>query len=200
MAEQLNHTSSEAVYVDFSTASMSIAQARVVMRRSNKVVWVTDWIESIPRLGMGQFDFVACPGVLHHLKNSQNGLNILKDAQIRNGGSMLLVYGKYGRTGVYQIQHLLRIINIHRKIMNQELGNANHVLKVLPENHWFHHIPNGDHKTMGQIGVYDLLLHKRDVSFSIPDLYEWLRRSNLYLIDFSAPHVRIGSSLELTIT
>ena len=44
MSEQLNHTSSEAVYVDFSTASMSIAQARVVMRRSNKIVWVTDWI------------------------------------------------------------------------------------------------------------------------------------------------------------
>ena len=58
MSEQLNHTSSEAVYVDFSTASMSIAQARVVMRRSNQVVWAADGIESISKLGLGKFYFV----------------------------------------------------------------------------------------------------------------------------------------------
>ena len=137
MAEQLNHTTSEAVYVDFSTASMSIAQARVAMRRSTQIVWATDWIESIPKLGLGRFDFVQCTGVLHHLKSPQKGLNVLKDAQVANGGASLMVYGKYGRTGVYQVQALLRTINTHRQTMDEELGNANHILHILPKYHGF---------------------------------------------------------------
>ena len=60
MAEQLNHTDSETVYVDFSLTSMSIAKARAVVRKLSKTVWVVDWIESIPRLGIGTFDFVEC--------------------------------------------------------------------------------------------------------------------------------------------
>ena len=93
MAEQLNHTDSEVVYLDFSTSSMSIAQYRAKMRGWLKIVWVIDWIESIPRLGIGSFDLVASTGVLHHLKNPQKGLSIVSTTQLPHGGAEFMVYG-----------------------------------------------------------------------------------------------------------
>ena len=72
MGEQLNSTNSETMYFDFSKTSMSIAQIRAKSRRLSNIVWVIDWIENLPRLGLGRFDFVGCTGVLHHLKSPQN--------------------------------------------------------------------------------------------------------------------------------
>ena len=79
MAEQINDTNSEVVYYDFSKTSMSITQSKIKTRQSLQVVvWIIDWIESIPRLGLGKFDFSLSTGVLHHLKIPQKGLNIVK--------------------------------------------------------------------------------------------------------------------------
>ena len=121
MAEQLNHTNSEVIHLDFSATSMSIAQYRAKMRGWLKIVWVTDWIESIPKLGLGTFDLAASTGVLHHLKSPQKGLSIVSDAQQPLGGAQILVYGAYGRTPVYWIQNLLRIINEKSENINDEL-------------------------------------------------------------------------------
>ena len=68
MAEQVYDTNSEIVYCDFSKPSMSISQLKVKMRGSSKVVWIIDWIESLPRLGLGKFDFAVsvlleCEGI-----------------------------------------------------------------------------------------------------------------------------------------
>jgi hypothetical protein len=68
--------------------------------------------------------------------------------------------------------------------INTELRNTNDTLKVLPKNNWLLKSQNiGDLKT-GNIGIYDLLLHKRDVAYSIQTLFEWIERAGLYFVDF----------------
>ena len=109
LGEQLRNRNSETVYVDFSRRSMSVSQLRAKMRGILDIVWIVDWLESIPRLGMGLFDFIGCTGVLHHLKDPQKGLNTLGEFQSGKGGAMFMVYGHYGRSGIYQIQNLLQI-------------------------------------------------------------------------------------------
>ena len=178
MEEQLNHTNSETVYLDFSSVSLNIAQARAVGRRLSKVIWISDWLESIPRLGVGLFDFVQCSGVLHHLKGPQRGLNTLKDAQLRTGGASLMVYGKYGRIGVYYIQDLLRIINKYWETIDEEVKVAKSILEILPGDNWFQTTRFISRKGMENTKIYDLLLHKRDVSYSVSELYSWLQHSN----------------------
>ena len=34
------------------------------------------------------------------------------------------------------------------------------------------------------IGIFDLLLHKRDVSYSVKTLHEWIKKSGLHFVDF----------------
>ena len=184
MGEQLNHTNGEIVYLDFSTTSMHISQKRAKIRGLQNIIWVRDWIEAVRSLGMGSFEELQCSGVLHHLKRPSYGLNILKDSLTESGGMGLMVYGKYGRTSVYQTQDLLKMINSYQTDIEMEINNAIYALKILPDHNWF--ILNSviaDHKT-GNIGIYDLLLHKRDVAFSIKALIEWITSSGLYFVDF----------------
>ena len=183
-AEQLNHTNAEIVYLDFSLASTKIAQKRAVFRSLRNIVWIQSWIEDIRYLGMGIFNDLQCTGVLHHLKDPSFGLNILKDALVENGKLDIMVYAKYGRTAIYQIQHLMKLINSYAKSdIEIELENTKHALAALPNYHWF--IINNfvnDHR-QGNVGIYDLLLHKRDVSFSLDKLFKWIENSGLHYVE-----------------
>ena len=111
LAEQLNHTNAEIIYLDFSPTGMKIAQARMKIRNLNNIIWIQSWIEDATKLGIGKFDFSQCSGLLHHLKSPLKGLNKIKDALHANGGMEIMVYAMLGRTGIYQIQNLLRFVN-----------------------------------------------------------------------------------------
>ena len=184
MAEQFNHTNSEVLYLDFSKASMSVAQLKVKWRENLKIVWVRDWIESIPRLGLGRFNFAVSTGVLHHLHSPKMGLRIVNDVQTQTGGAELMVYGKYGRISIYQIQELLRYINKGMEDLEGEIRNAKAILDVLPERNLFHTIEVNDHIQMGDAGIYDLILHHRDISYSIPEFYGWIEGNGYNVVDF----------------
>ena len=199
MAEQLNNTNSEIVYVDFSRSSMLLSQLKVHITKTSSVVWITEWIENISRLGIGKFDYVTCTGLLHHLKSPFKGLNIIKDAQMEYGGAALMVYAKYGRTGIYQIQTILRIIDKKENRVSNEITNAKQILKILPIKHWFYNGGANDHLTMGDVGIYDLFLHRRDTAYSVLDLYQWIERSNYYIVAFSQAGSRVSLSLKLHI-
>ena len=58
-----------------------------------------------------KFDVILCTQVLHHLENPSNGLNCLKNVLKEDGGMFIMVYGKIGRTGIYQMQDLLKLVN-----------------------------------------------------------------------------------------
>ena len=126
LAEQLNETNAEIVYVDASSKSMEVAQTRAKIRGLSNIIWIRDLMENMPMLGLAtedKFDFVSCQGILHHQKIPLKGLNTLKDALHDEGGMDLMLYARYGRTGVEQMQLLMRLVNegvhdLHHKIEN----------------------------------------------------------------------------------
>ena len=73
MAEQLNNTNAEIVYLDFSRESMKIARRRAGFMNLHNIVWVNDKIENISTLGLGKFDLIQCSGTLHHLEDPLEG-------------------------------------------------------------------------------------------------------------------------------
>ena len=191
LAEQLNHTKSEVVYLDFSTSSMKIAQIRAKIRELKNIIWVTEGIENIHRLNLNKFNFIQCSGVLHHLKLPTVGLRTLKDVlHLSGGGIDLMVYGTYGRIGVYHIQHALKLLNSKRDQIMDELKTANTTLQNLPSTNWFkrEEYQINDH-LMGDAGIYDLFLHKRDISFTVPELLKWIENAGLSTIRYTSRDV-----------
>ena len=195
LGEQLKNTNSEIVYLDFSKASMEIAQKRAKVRGFFKnITWIHDSILNIPKLALGKFDFINCSGVLHHLASPDEGLKILSDSLTDRGGMHLMVYAQYGRTGVYQIQNMMKMVNEGVTNIDLEIKNAKSLLSVLPATNWYARAQEliGDHIVFGDIGLYDLFLHKQDRAYTIPELYQFVENINLHLVEFTLPGNRLA--------
>ena len=209
LAEQLRHTNAEIVHLDMSQASIAIAQERARIRGLSNIQWIHDSLLNLPRLtaqGLQPFDYINCSGVLHHLAEPDAGLQALRSVLKSTGSIGLMVYAAAGRTGVYQMQSLMRLVNENVNAGGDEqrkITNTRDVLASLPASNWFkrsedlHH----DHK-MGNAGIYDLLLHSQDRAYSVGELFDWLEVQNGFHLQFSdvqrgrspyLPHMVLGS-------
>ena len=89
-------------------------------------------------LGLGHFHFIESYGVLHHLKNPSKGLSTLKDKLCLNGGGMeLMLYAKIGRTAIYPMQDLFRMIFHEDDHTSSKVAKTRMIMKKLPETNWF---------------------------------------------------------------
>ena len=186
-AQFKNIPNAEIVYLDFSKNSMEIAKKRAEVRGLKNITFINESIFNIPKLNLGKFDFIQCSGVLHHLSSPDEGLKILTDSLKDTGGMNLMVYAKYGRTGVYQIQDLMRMVNEGVTQRTEEVMNGKTIMSSLPATNWFVRGQDllGDHILFGDVGLYDMFLHKQDRCYSLPELYEWVEKAGLNFIEFS---------------
>jgi SAM-dependent methyltransferase len=184
LAEQLRATNAEIIHLDLSEASIAIARKRADARRLNNIRWVHDSLLSLPGLGLGEFDYINCSGVLHHLADPNAGLEALLGARKASGALGVMVYGRYGRTGVYQMQSLLRMVSNDAATMGARLDDAKEILGCLPSSNWFQRGQDlySDHMVFGDAGICDLLLHQQDCAYTVPELYAWFEdRHGLHL-------------------
>jgi 2-polyprenyl-3-methyl-5-hydroxy-6-metoxy-1,4-benzoquinol methylase len=187
LAEQLKNQNVEITYLDLSSASMDIAQARAKIRGLDNIVWRQGSLLDLNAEQHGEFDYINCSGVLHHLESPIEGLRSLKAVLAPKGAMGIMVYAKYGRTAIYQMQELLRIVNGPQRDVEGQIQNAKSVLDVLPVTNWLKRSKDlhSDHERYGDIGIYDLFLHSQDRAYSIPELAEWLSICDLEFIEFA---------------
>lgn len=189
LGEQLKDTEAEIVYLDISTASMDIARKRAEVRGITNIQWHHASILDISHLNLGKFDYINCSGVLHHLKDPDAGLACLHSVLNEDGVMGLLLYGKYGRAGVYQMQEMLRLIGADDPV-EQRIKDTRTLLSRLPQSNWFqHNFKSFGDLTFGDIGIYDLFLHSQDRAYTIPELYEYVERQGLKIVRFLEPHL-----------
>ncbi len=207
LAEQLRHTNAEIVHLDMSHASMVVAQERARIRGLSNITWTHYSLLSLPALGLGKFDYINCSGVLHHLADPDLGLRVLLSALKDDGAIGLMVYATTGRTGVYQMQALMRLVNGAgsgpEAADAQKIANTRDLLGSLPASNWFMRGAALHHDLqLGDAGIYDLLLHSQDRSYSVGELFDWLGTQHGRHLAFSdvqrgrtpyLPHMVLGS-------
>lgn len=161
LAEQLRHTNATVVHLDLSSASLAIARERAALRKLTRIEFVQDSLLNLPQLQLAPFDYINCIGVLHHLANPDAGLRALRSVLKPDGAIGMMVYAQAGRTGVYQMQSLLRMVNEQELDARRQIDNTRDLLASLPQSNWFkrgeadlYH----DHK-QDDAGLFDLLLH-----------------------------------------
>ncbi len=167
-------------YLDLSDASRRIAEARIVARGlSPHVRFVQGEIEAVGDLAPGPYDYIDCCGVLHHLADPATGLRALA-AQLAPGGGMgLMVYGTLGRTGVYHLQDAMGVLADDAED-GERLRLMKRLLKDLPRTNWLKRNPFvGDHFQGGDAGIFDLLLHRRDRSYRVGEVFDLLASAGL---------------------
>jgi SAM-dependent methyltransferase len=133
-------------------------------------------IERVGELGRS-FDLVVSTGVLHHLPDPDQGLRALRTVLNPNGAMRLMVYARYGRTGIYMLQEYCRLLGVLPS--EKDLLTLGDTLGALP----------GDHPIAGLLrkakdfrlpdAMADALLHPQDRAYTVPEVYEWLDRCGM---------------------
>jgi len=168
----------EITYIDLSTASRKIAQARAKMRGLKGIEFITGSL--LDAAQYGPFDYIDCCGVLHHLPEPQQGFDALAQALAPGGGIGLMVYAPYGRSGVYPLQQAFGALTAGLPPA-QQLAKAQEIYAGLPDGHPFKRNPRLVDHEQSDAGFYDLLLHSQDRPYRIDELAECLEQAGLEL-------------------
>ena len=135
------------VHVDLSLASIRVARERCRRMGAGVLERVHFAQGSLLHLGTGKlapampggvlaFDFILCTGVLHHLSSPRDGLLALNAALAPGGGILVMVYGKYGRTGVYELQDALRLVAPAAESKAGRVRTTREIVAALPDTNW----------------------------------------------------------------
>ncbi len=189
MAQQLSDagTGGSVTYLDLSKASRAVAEARAEIRGLTNIEFFTGSLLDLPDMGLEPFDYIDCCGVLHHLDDPDAGLKALNSVLSDDGGMGLMVYATIGRTGVYHVQDALKLL-VGDLPQKQQVPLAKKFVTDLPSTNWLVRNPFvGDHKLGADAAFFDLLLHPRDRSYTVPEVNEFLKGAELDLITFIEP-------------
>ncbi len=169
----------EITYIDLSSASRKIAEARAKARGLKGITFTTGSL--LDAAEYGPFDYIDCCGVLHHLPEPQAGFDALAAALSPEGGLGCMVYAPYGRSGVYPLQEAFRSL-LNGLPPKAQLREAKRIFAELPAGHPFKSNPHlVDHKA-SDAGFYDLLLHSQDRPYTIDQLSQTLGAAGLRMV------------------
>lgn len=154
-------------YLDLSTASRAVAEARAAARGLTNLRFVTGSL--LDAAALGTFDYIDCCGVLHHLDDPPAGLRALVAALAPGGGMGIMVYAPYGREGVYPLQQALRTIGRDLPPAEQ-VALARRLVTHLPPTNGLRRNPFMTDHRGPDAALYDLLLHSCDRPYTVEEL------------------------------
>jgi SAM-dependent methyltransferase len=178
----------EVVYLDLSTASREVCEARAKARGLRNIQFLTGSLLDLPTMNIGTFDYIDCTGVLHHLPDPAAGIQALASVLQPEGGMGVMLYGQYGRTGVYPLQEILRTIAPPSMAIEDRIAMTKRLMRFLPTTNLFRRNPYlNDHVTGGDAGLYDLLLHSCDRAYTVPEIGTLASSAGLRVVAFLEP-------------
>ncbi|MFS8808839.1 class I SAM-dependent methyltransferase [Synechococcus sp. R6-10] len=181
---------------DLSSRALEIAEARCRASQAPPVQFRQLNVYDIDQLP-GQFDFINCVGVLHHLPDPLAGLQALAGKLAPGGLLHLFVYGELGRHEIRLMQKAIRLLvtgSEHQTLASAEqlqrgLQVGRRLFEILPETNRIQQqerarwaIENVDDECFA-----DMYLHPQEVDYTIETLFELIRASGLQFLRFSNP-------------
>jgi SAM-dependent methyltransferase len=133
-------------------------------------------IERVGEIGE-KFDYIVSTGVLHHLADPDMGFRALRDVLKLEGAMHLMVYARYGRTGIYMMQEFCRRVGIHAS--DAEISDLVAAIKELPPGHPLEYLLRVARDFKDPAELADALLHPKDCAYSVPQLFEVLKKIGL---------------------
>ncbi len=179
--------------IDISEASLELARQRAARQRvGGNLTFRLGQIEDLPpadpnaRGDMRGYDYIVSSGVLHHLADPVLGARRLAALLTPTGGMAVMLYATYGRSTVYVMQDLLRRLGGDAPLPEQ-VTLARAVLAGLPSFNPFMPEKFADLQLTSDAGLVDLLLHPRDRSYTVTEVFDLIDASGLRLERFLGP-------------
>ena len=176
--------------VDISAGTLDVARERA--RRSGAAQQAALRIEQRSLLDLedeGEFDYINSVGVLHHLREPEQGLRALA-RQLRPGGVLhLFLYADGGRWEIHRSQRALALLAVGTGGEGLRLGRQ--LLRELPEANRLrrHHEQRWALDTAADANFADMYLHPQETSYDLDRLWRFVGQAELSFAGFSNPQV-----------
>ena len=129
-----------------------------------------------------KFDYIISTGVIHHLINPETALNYFNNNLVNDGVIYLMVYGDKQSQSINEIKKVLKSINLVQD--NKSASVTKNLFKNLNSNHPGKIFTNTIEDMKYDAGIIDLMLHKKEIFYSIENLIEILDNNNLVIKNF----------------
>lgn len=172
-----HHRGATVLGMDLSEASLAHARRLKAKHGLDNLTLQRMRVEDTASLGQ-TFDLIECSGVLHHLPDPAAGLKALAASLAADGVVYLMLYGKYGRAGIYMAQALFRILGLGQS--PEDVAAVKAILGALPADHPVRRRAGPDDLGFDS-GIVDTFLHPIDRGYSVGDCLDLLDSAGLVL-------------------
>ncbi|MCJ2543650.1 class I SAM-dependent methyltransferase [Thermostichus vulcanus] len=181
---------------DLSRKALEIAEARCQASQAPPVQFRELNVYDIDQLP-GEFDFINCVGMIHHLPDPKAGIQALASKLAPGGILHLFVYGELGRHEIRLMQKAIRLLvtgSEHQSLASLEqlqagLKVGRSLFQILPDHN---RIQQQERTRWATENVddecfADMYLHPQEIDYTIETLFELIRASGLQFLRFSNP-------------
>ncbi|NJM69857.1 MAG: class I SAM-dependent methyltransferase [Scytonema sp. RU_4_4] len=179
----------QVVGIDLSAGAIAVARERCQRSGANGVEFHNVSIYDVDQIP-GQFDYINCVGVLHHLPDPIKGIQALASKLAPGGLIHIFVYAELGRWEITLMQKAIALLQGDRrgdyedgvKVGRQIFANLpenNRLLKREKERWWLENQRDGY--------FADMYVHPQEIDYNIDTLFELIDASGLEFIGFSNP-------------
>ena len=165
------------VGIDFSPASIAHEERLRERHNLTNLTLHRMQLQEVSTLGQS-YDLIISSGVLHHLPDPGAGLRALSSVlEPTHGVMLLMLYGRFGRAGVYELQDAFRRMKVPQS--PEGVAIVRSTIQQLAPHHparWYY---EHSFEMKSDAAVVDTFLHPQDVAYSVQDVLDFVEGNGL---------------------
>lgn len=181
----------EVTGIDLSERALATAAERCRRSGADRVSFHQLSIYDAAQLP-GQFDWINCVGVLHHLPDPQRGIQALAEKLAPGGIFHIFVYAAIGRWEIALMQKAIALVQgVQRGDYRDGVQVGRQIFASLPESNRLKQREQTRWSLENQRDecFADMYVHPQEVDYTLDTLFELIEVSGLEFLGFSNPRV-----------
>ncbi len=181
LVSKSSYANSNIVAIDLSLSSLAFAKRKMQELNHKNIEFLQGDILSLSRLNK-KFNVIECVGVLHHLKNPDEGLRILLNILEPNGYLKLGLYSEYARKHIVALRKFIKTHKFNSNI--RDIRNFRELAKNSNKENSFKKI-NFNFDFYSTSSVRDLIFHVQEHRYTLPKVADLLKKFDLEFLGFT---------------
>jgi SAM-dependent methyltransferase len=179
----------QVVAIDLSAGAIAVARERCQRSGADGVEFHNLSLYDVEQVS-GEFDYINCVGVLHHLPDPIKGIQSLAGKLAPGGLMHIFVYAELGRWEITLMQKAIALLQGDRRGDYQDgVKVGREIFANLPENNRLLKREKERWSLENHRDGYfaDMYVHPQEIDYRIETLFELIDASGLEFIGFSNP-------------
>ncbi|MBD2260179.1 class I SAM-dependent methyltransferase [Pseudanabaena sp. FACHB-2040] len=177
--------------IDLSERAIATAQERCRRSGADRATFYNLSIYDVDQL-TGQFDWINCVGVLHHMPDPKRGIQALADKLAPGGIFHIFVYAAIGRWEIALMQKAIALVQGEQRGDYQDgVSVGRQIFASLPDGNRLKRREQERWAMENQRDecFADMYVHPQEIDYTLDTLFDLIEASGLEFLGFSNPRV-----------